>query len=84
VPCRSEAESQATSQQSQAAAREERLNAQHACRLAQLQSELDAQASHAADAGANLAAAKVQVEQLSKQVCVVYCVCVCVCFTAPN
>ena len=65
---RSEADSQVSSLRSQAAAREERLAAQHACRMAQLQSELDAQAAAAADTEAALAAAKAQVEHLTGQV----------------
>jgi len=53
---------------SQAAAREERLTAQHACRLAQLQSELDAQAATAADTETALAAARAQLDHLTGQV----------------
>lgn len=65
---RSESVSQASSLRSQATAREERLAAQHTCRLAQLQSELDAQAAAAADSEAALAAARKQVEQFAGQV----------------
>lgn len=65
---RSEADNQAASLRSQAAAHEERLAAQHACRMAQLQSELDVQAAAAADTDADLAAARAQVEHLTAQV----------------
>jgi hypothetical protein len=65
---KSESVSQVSSLRSQATAREERLAAQHTCRMAQLQSELDAQAAAAADMEAALAAARKQVELLTGQV----------------
>lgn len=64
----SESVNQVSSLRSQATAREERLAAQHTCRMAQLQSELDAQAAAAADTDAALAAARKQVELLTGQV----------------
>jgi chromosome segregation ATPase len=65
---KSESVSQASSLRSQATAREERMAAQHTCRMAQLQSELDAQAAAAADTEAALAAARQQVELVTGQV----------------
>lgn len=65
---RAEADSHISSLRSQGAAREERLTAQHACRMAQLQSELDAQGAAAADTQAALAAAQAHAEQLAGQV----------------
>lgn len=67
--CRQEADSQAASLRSQAAAREERLAAQHASRLAALQSELDARGAAASDADTALAAARAEITQLKGQVC---------------
>jgi hypothetical protein len=66
--CRQEADSQAASLRSQAAAREERLAAQHASRLAALQSELDARGAAACDADSALAAARAEVTRLTQQV----------------
>lgn len=66
--CRSEADTQAASLRSQAAAREERLNAQHACRIAALQSELDDQGAAAAETEAALSAAQAQLTHLAGQV----------------
>jgi hypothetical protein len=66
--CRQEADSQAASLRSQAAAREERLAAQHASRLAALQSELDARGAAACDSDSALAAARGEITRLTHQV----------------
>jgi len=65
---RQEADSQAASLRSQGSAREERLQAQFASRLAQLQSELDARCAAAADREGALAAAKDEISRLAIQV----------------
>jgi hypothetical protein len=68
VACRQEADSQAASLRSQAAAREERLAAQHASRVAALQSELDARGAAACDSDSALAAARGEITRLTQQV----------------
>jgi len=65
---RQEADSQAVSLRSQASAREDRLQAQFASRLAQLQSELDGRCAAAADREGALAAAKDEISRLAVQV----------------
>jgi hypothetical protein len=66
--CRQDAESQTASLRSQAAAREERHAAQHASRLAALQSELDARGAAACDSDSALAAARGEITRLTQQV----------------
>lgn len=66
--CRQEADSQAASLRSQAAAREERLAAQHASRMAALQSELDARGAAACDSDSALSAARAEITRLTQQV----------------
>ncbi|WIA15351.1 hypothetical protein OEZ85_002016 [Tetradesmus obliquus] len=64
---RQEADSQAASLRSQAAAREERLAAQHASRMAALQSELDARGAAACDSDSALSAARAEITRLTQQ-----------------